>query len=459
MTRLFLFLVLFLMCTTTAPAQAQERGSIYKIHIQGVVTTVTTGYMERALRVAEASNATALIIELSSEGAVLRHIRPMAVKLAEATVPVIVYVAPEGTESGAAGAFFLSAAHIAAMAPDTSFGSPEPLAEVDQLLTEQTRQMVLDSVAEQLHEWNERQGRNTEWVDRATQEGVLLNNQQAFASNPPSVDIIAQSQDELFTLLEGRTVQLIDGKQIELQTLGRDTTQIPPTLWEQFLLMLANPTIAFLLLVMGCIALYAELVQPSIGIFAGISAIFLLGALVGLVVLPVRWISLSGLLLAFALIAADVFVPTHGGLTLTGLVLMIVSSLTLIDTAQAPNVFIALWAILLVAMAIASFAAVAIWLIVRVRNKPVSTGQEGLVGSMAEVRQRLEPEGLVFVDGALWRAFCEDGVVEKGEWVVVKEVHHLRLIVARSNVQNAGFSVSSRQTYTPQESSEQEAAG
>lgn len=409
--------------------QAQERGPIYRVQFEGIVTRMTHGYLERALRLAEASDATLLLIEVSSEGAVLRDIRPMAALLSEAEVPVVVYITPEGTDSGSGGAFFLSAAHVSAMAPDTSFGTPYPLAEVDQLLTEQTKNMVFDSVIQQLRDWNDSRGRNTDWIDRAVREGVILTNQQAFATTPPTVDIVAQDREELLTLLEGRTVQLASGTTVSLATLGRETTLIPRTLWEELLLMLADPTIMFFLLIMGCVAVYAEFVHPGIGLFAGIGVLMLLGALVGLVVLPVRVLSLAGLVLAFGLILGDLFVPTHGGLTLTGLVLMIVSSLTLIDTTQAPNVFIALWAIVLVAVFIAAFAALSIWLLVRLRSKPVTTGQEGLIGRLAEVRQTLDPEGLVFIEGALWRAVCEQGHAEAGEWVRVVKVYDLRLIV------------------------------
>jgi membrane-bound serine protease (ClpP class) len=237
--------------------------------------------------------------------------------------------------------------------------------------------------------------------------------------------------DELLTLLEGRTVQLESGEELQLRTLGRSTTPIEPTLWESFLLLLADPTVAFLLLVMGATAIYAEMATPGLGIAAAIGVVLLLGSLFGWLILPVRLISLGGLLLGFSLIAADIYLPTHGGFTVAGLVLILVSAMTLIDAAQAPNVFVALWAILLVVFTLAAFAAAGVWLIVRTRKTPVTTGQEGLVGRLAEVRKSLEPQGMVYVDGALWRAVSEDGLIEQGEWVRVSAVHDLRLIVRR----------------------------
>jgi membrane-bound serine protease (ClpP class) len=425
-----LLLLLFSLLAGPA-AQAQERGPIYLAQVDGVVTSVKVDYLQRALRTAEASDAMVLIIQVSSEGAVLRALRPLAVEVAEATVPVVVYVAPPGTESGATGAFLLSAAHIAAMAPDTSFGSTLPLADVDETLSEQTQELVLESVVDQIRGWNEARGRNTDWVDAAVRRGVVRNNEQAAAASPPAIDLIASDRDELLTLLQGRTVELENGETVELQTLGREATSIEPNPWEEFLLLLTDPTVAFLLLVLGCIAIYAELATPGIGIAAGIGGVLLLGSLIGWIVLPVNWLSLGGLVLAFSLIMADLYLPTAGGLTVAGLVLLIVSALTLIDTAQAPRVFVALWAILVVVLTIAAFAAVGVWLVVQTRDTPIATGQEGLVGRLAEVRKPLDPEGLVFVEGALWRAVSADGPVEVHEWVRVAEVHDLRLVVRR----------------------------
>ncbi len=428
--RFFLLLLASFGMHTLATAQS-ERGPIYTVAVQGTVTNVTINFLERALRQAEAGNATALIITLNNQGTVLRAVRPFAGELAEAEVPVVVYVAPEGAEAGAAGAFFLSAADIAAMAPDTTFGTATPLAEVDVLLTEQTQNLLFDSVSQQLREWNAAQGRNTDWIDQAVRDGMLLTNAQAATLNPPAVDIVAGDMDELLTLLEGRTVELEGGRQVQIQTLGRATRSITPNLWEQFRLLLADPTVAFLLLVLGAIAVYTELVNPGVGVFAGIGVVLLLGALIGFFSLPVRWISVAGLLFAFVLILLDVYVPSHGALTVIGISVLLVSSLTLIDTNQAPNTFVALWAILMVVVLTALFAAASIWIVFHTRKRPIAGGQEGLIGKLAEVRKRLDPDGMVFVDGALWRAISEDGEVDAGEWVRVTAVYNLRLVVRR----------------------------
>ncbi len=410
---------------------AQGSGPIYTLGLDGVVSRYSIGYLERALREAEAANAEALIVRLSANGAVLRDVRGFAGQLAQARVPVVVYVAPPGTRSGAAGVWLLTPAHVAVMAPNTSFGIVEPLVQPDANASDATRELLYTEAISQLGAWSRERGRSDAWVEQAVREGVVINNEQAVASTPPTIDLVARDVNELLTTLEGRAVVLEGGETRTLRVLGRAPQPLPPTVWEQLLLLLATPTVAFLLLVMAGIAIYAEFVTPGVGVLAGLGIALLLAAAVGLIALPVRWLAVLGLVAAFGLIVADLYAPSHGAFTLVGVVIFVISTLNLFDSVQAPGVGVALWAIALVALLLIAFAATGVYLVLRTRNTPVTTGQEGLVGRLAEVRKRLDPEGLVFVEGALWRAISEDGEAEPGEWVRVTGVYDLRLTVRR----------------------------
>jgi membrane-bound serine protease (ClpP class) len=415
---------------SAGPASAQAApGPIYVAQAQGTITSVTIGYLRNALHVAEASNANLLLIELSSAGAVLRDARPFAGEIAAARIPVVVFVAPAGTASGASGALFLSAAHLSAMAPSTSFGSPYPLARVDEALTQQTRDLVLDSVTDQIRAWNADRGRNVEWVDRAVREGTVLTNEQASALNPPAVDLVAASREELLTLLDGRQAKLHDGRVAQLVTLGRSVTPIAPTAWESVRLALANPALAFVLLVLGALSLCLEFAAPGTSIFAGVGIVLLAAAGLGLLVLPLNWWAALLLVLALGLIVAEFAVHSHGALAVTGLALLVMGALNLIDAQQAPGVVIAVWVVVLVGLALATIVALGIWLALRSRGQPAATGQQAMLGRLAEVRQRLDPDGMVFVEGALWQAITEDGPIEAGDWVRVTAIHDLRLVV------------------------------
>ncbi|MGQ9773838.1 MAG: NfeD family protein [Chloroflexus sp.] len=427
--RLMLVGLLWMLLATGVAAQSVQ--PIYFVEYDGVLSSYAAGYLRRALREAEAANAQALIVQLTPRGAVMQEARTLAGEIAEAKVPVVVFISPAGHDAGAAGTWLLAAAHVAAMAPDSRFGIAAPLFVPAMGVSETTQELLLNEQLQQFEEWGASRQRDVSWTDAALRSGFIATAAQAIEGSPPIIDIVARDVDELLLRLEGRVITLADGSQVTLATLGGRPRVVEVNLIEAVLLVLANPTVVFILLIMAGLAVYAEFLSPTVGILAGLGVILLAGAIVGMIALPVQWLSVLGILLAFGLVAADLFVPSHGTLTVIGVGIMIASSLTLFDQVQAPGVTVALWAVILVAVLIAIFAISGVWLALRSRNRPVMTGQEGLIGRLAEVRKRLDPEGMVFVEGALWRAVCENGTAEEGEFVRVTGIYALRLTVRR----------------------------
>jgi len=416
--------------TRTAPYSTQEpNGPIYSAEIHGVITSVTIAYLRRALQFAEAADANVLIIQMSTSGGVLHDLRPFAGEIARAHIPVVVYITPMGTQAGTAGALFLSAAHISVLAPRTSFGSPYPLTQVDAVLLQQTRDLVLDSVADQIRSWNAARGRNTEWADRAVREGVVLTNEQAIAAHPPAVDLVAADPDELLTLLDGRAVKLEDGRSVQLTTLGQTVTPLAPTLWEGLRLALADPTIAFILLALGALAIYLEFGAPGTSVFAGVGVVLLVGAATGLLVLPIHLWSLLLLLLGFVLIGVEFIIPIHGALVVTGLALVLVGALNLIDPLQAPGATINVWVVPVAALVLGALAGSSIWAAVRNRSRPVLTGIEALIGRVGVAISDLAPQGTVRVDGEVWSAVADVEPIHAGDQVQIVAVEGVTLWV------------------------------
>ncbi|WP_322488114.1 NfeD family protein [Chloroflexus sp.] len=428
-SRALLFGVIWLWLASGATAQSVR--PVYLVEYDGVLSSYAAGYIRRALREAEAAQAQALIIQLTPRGAVLQEARALANDIASARVPVVVYVSPAGHNAGAAGSWLLPAAHVAAMAPDSRFGIAAPLFVPTMGVGEATQDLLLGEQLQQFETWGATRNRNVDWAETALRSGFIATAAQAIESNPPLIDFVARDRTELLQRLEGRSVTLADGSQIVLATLGSRPLVVEVNLLEAALLVLVNPTIVFILLIMAGLAFYAEFLSPTVGILAGLGVLLLVGAMIGMIALPVQWLSVIGILIAFGLVAADLFVPSHGTLTVIGVGVMIASALTLFDATQAPGVAVALWVIILVAVLIAIFAMTGVWLALRSRSRPVTTGQEGLIGRLAEVRKRLDPEGMVFVEGALWRAVCENGTAEEGEFVRVTGIYALRLTVRR----------------------------
>ncbi len=419
--------VAYVLFASGSSGQGQVVGPVYYVTVDYGLTYPASEMVRRGLREAEAANATTLIVQFQGGGS-LPVAWPLARELAAARVPVVTYVAPQGVKSGPVGTLLLAAGHIAAMAPGSSVGFAQPLVDVPAGFSSATRQLVVDDTVEQVTEWARQRGRNADWFEQAVRSGAIIDAASARELDPPAIELVV-TQDELLTSLQGRQVTLQNGEARTLQTLGAQVRSIGPTLWEGLGQLLALPTVAFVLFVLGGIAVYFELANPGIGIPGVAGGVLIVAALTGFVLAEVRPLAVVLLALGLVLLGLEHVLMTHGGLTLAGLVVIVFGALYLVDPARTPGLGISYG---VVAGTAASLLAAALGLVVmavRVRGRKPVTGRETLVGQVAEVRRTIAPEGLVFVNGALWSAWSDEGPFEVGDLVEVAGMEGLRLYV------------------------------
>jgi membrane-bound serine protease (ClpP class) len=218
-------------------------------------------------------------------------------------------------------------------------------------------------------------------------------------------------------------------------------TAVPlQAIFEPFLRFLADPNVAYALLLLGFVGLFLELSSPGTTLPGTLGALCLVLAAIGLSQLPFDWRGAVLILVAFILLFTDLFVPSLGLLTLGGLALMILGSYVLFDESQGVSVYRPLIWALAVAL-VALFALVGGFALSVLRRKP-TTGREGLVGKVGTVRQTLEPDGIVFVNGELWLATAPNGseaarpIAERVP-VTVTGLDGLRLLVRRATPSEA----------------------
>ncbi|MBA2598213.1 MAG: hypothetical protein H0V00_16445 [Chloroflexia bacterium] len=211
----------------------------------------------------------------------------------------------------------------------------------------------------------------------------------------------------------------------------------PESAWGSLTAALANPNVAYLFLVLGFLGLFLELSSPGTAIPGTIGVIFLILGGIGFSQLPFDWRGALLILVAFVLFFADVFLPSLGLLTLSGLALLVAGSFLLFD--EAGGIFvnrILIWAI--AAGIVAIFLVIGGFALSVLRRKP-TTGREGLMGAVGTVRQALNPDGVVFVYGELWQATASGASVgaappiEERVPVTVTGMDGLRLFVRRAS--------------------------
>ena len=395
-------------------AGAQEARHVNVLEIEGPVTPIMISYIERGITMAEGDGAEALIIKLDTPGGQIDLMADIVQAMLQADVPVVVYVYPPGAYAASAGTLITLAAHVAAMAPGTTIGAASPVGTQGEDLGETMQTKVKEDLKAQARALADRRGEDASaWAESAVEEAKAATAAEALELGV--IDFVADDLDDLLAQMDGFEVE-VNRRAVTLQTADAEVREQPMTFIEQFLHIITNPTVAFILLTVGINAILYELSSPG-GYVAGVvGAICLLLAFYSLGVLPVNYTGLILIGLAFVLFAVDLIATTHGVLTVGGVVALVAGALLLFNS---PLYRVSISAVVTVAAVTGLFFAFAIAKVMQARRKPAVTGREGLVGATALVRTRLDPEGKVFIQGELWDAVATDGSIGVGDEVEV----------------------------------------
>jgi membrane-bound serine protease (ClpP class) len=419
----------------TSPAAQDGTGFVYVATFRLPITPISAQYLERLIKNAEDDGASALVLELDTPGGLVDSMQVMVQRILASRVPVIAYVAPQGAMATSAGVFVVYASHLAVMAPNTTIGSSEVIinaggGEEGTPTTgddEAMRRKVTNLLVSQIRSLAEQRGRNADFAEKAVTESANLNAQGAIEQKV--VDFGATDVADLLRQADGRTVKLASGD-YTLRTDGAVQRTLEPTLAEDLMFLITNPSVAFLLISLGTLGITWEFINPG-SVFPGVvGAICLLTGLLGLGTLPVNWGGAVFLVLAFALFIADVFMPSHGILTAGGVVSLVIGGLLLINTGAAPGIPGVSPAVVLgTATGFGAFFFFSVYKIYKARKTRPSTGRESLAGRLAYARTDIAPDGMVFVEGELWHAYTEDGSILSGQPVRVVATEGLKLRV------------------------------
>jgi membrane-bound serine protease (ClpP class) len=397
------------------------------LEIEGPVTPVMISYIERGIRTAEADGAKALVIQLNTPGGQVDLMSKIVQAILDAEVPVVVYVYPRGAYAASAGTLITLAGHVAAMAPGTTIGAASPVGSQGEDLGETIEKKLKEDLRAQARALAGRRGEKAvAWAESAIQDAKAATDQEALELGV--IDFVAADLKGLLEQLDGFEITVKD-RQVTLQTAGVEVRRLPMTGAEQFLHIITNPTIAFILLTLGVNALIYELASPGGYVGGIVGAICLILAFYSLGVLPVNYAGLIFIGLAFILFVVDIKAPTHGALTIGGIVSLVAGALILFNS---PLYRVSIAAVVSVALVTGGFFAFAIAKVVQAQRRPVVTGREGLVGQVAVARTELNPDGTVLVQGELWTATVEDGPVPAGDRVRIVAMEGFRLRVNRA---------------------------
>lgn len=428
----FVFIVLGFAILPTHWAQAAQSSTpqVITLRLSGALQPVMLEYIKRAEQIAARDQAQAIILELDTPGGEIDLMNQIIEQIRASQIPVIVYVSPRGAMAGSAGSIITLSGHLSAMAPETAIGAASPVdangQDIGQTMQAKVKEM-LKATARTL---------TTNRTPQAIQlSQQMIDNARAVsvgeAVKAGLVDFQANDVQDLLRQLDGRKL-VVSGQTITLHTAQAPVTNVPMTFMEQILNVIANPNIAFLLLAVGIQAILVEISHPGAWVPGFVGAVCLLLAAYGMGFLPVNWFGLLFLALAFVLFLLDIKTPTHGALTLAGVVSFIVGSMVLFNSPNVPSfqrVSVPLIVGTGVTLGLIFFVIVGYAL--RAQNTPLKMDRNLLIGKFGIVNTPLNPEGTVQIGSELWTAISESHQlpVVKGTRVEVVALEHLRVRV------------------------------
>lgn len=422
-------------------AQSTPSPRIDILTLDSTITNVSHVYVDRGIDQARDHGASAVLIELDSAGGDASAADSIANSILNSTVPVIVYVPEAKTVRGAA-VTILVAGNIAAMAPGATIGDASRVAGGSDASASDKR------VITRLQNLSTDRGRKTGWASGSVKNSIHLTADQAKAAG--IIDEIAPDRASLFTAINGKSIQMESGERVTLSTASAESRAIKMTLFERFRAFITSPSVAYVLLCFGVLGIFFELASPggfvagTIGIACFASGIYAFSAL------PLNWTGLGLMMFAFVLLGIDLFVTSFGVLTLGGLASFIAGSYIVIDTGiigYDPVSRPVIWTATACVIGYSLF--VGLSAVRSFRKKPV-TGRKAMIGEIGTVRDRLDPHGMIFVQGELWQArvpaLPKNQSVPVGTKVEVTAINGLLLDVrpVSANVEANGDTSSSR---------------
>ncbi|MBL7481629.1 nodulation protein NfeD [Legionella sp. 27fs60] len=395
---IMMFLLLIVIGTTKANA-----AKIIELNIQGPIGPATVDYIDRGIN--SGQNADLILVIIDTPGGLDDATRLIIQKFLNSKIPIVTYVSPIGARAASAGTYLLYASTVAAMAPGTQLGAASPISlnsgispdsNVNQSTT-MNKKMTNDAVAT-IRALAQLRGRDPDFAQNAVINATTLTAIEAHKSG--AINYIATDKYNLLAQLNGITV-VQNNHKMTLNTDNPQIERINPDWRTRFLSVITNPTVAYLLILLGIYGIFFELLNPGFVLPGVVGAVSMLLALYALQLLPVNYAGLLLIVLGMAFLIAEAFTPSFGVLGVGGTIAFVLGSIMLMNTDYAAFqiAWSTIWAMAFLNVLI---FIVLLGMIIKSRRQKVRNGLIMLVGAKGRALGDINPDGQAVIRGEIW---------------------------------------------------------
>ena len=431
--RILIYLLLF------ASINLAAEDKIYLIKIKNSINPGSGTFITESIKKANNDGAKLLVIELDTPGGLLETTRMIVQEMLSSKIPIAVNITPPGARAGSAGVMITMASNIAAMAPSTNIGAAHPVnlsptgisgGKENKEGTDVMMNKIVNDTSAFVEGIARSRGRNAKWAIDSVKNSASITADEALKNKV--IDLIVSDTPELIKKVEGMNIKFIDGSTQKLVLNNAVIQELTPSFKLKVLSFIADPNMAYLLMMLAALCIYLELSHPGIilpGVVGGISAIL---ALMSFQMLPITSAGVALVIIGLILVGLEFFIISHGVLGAGGTVALVLGGVFLVDPSKT-DVGVSMPILFSVGIIFGVVVVAIAYFILKVRRSPAQTGYEGMIGMKAKIvtYNRNKSEGKLMIQGELWHFVTAKKNMELNveDMVLVKKLDGMTVIV------------------------------